>query len=75
MRYINCCVCMICLLIFMGIKFSWIILGFLSMITYEVLYTRCLRYYICSTCFLNSRISTYLQASSEHEDSYTVSMS
>ena len=41
-------VCMVCLLISMGIKFSWISLGFLSMIIYEVLYTWCLKYNICS---------------------------
>ena len=31
---------------------------FLPMIIYEVLYTRCLRYKICSTWFLDIRIST-----------------
>ena len=36
--------------------------GFLSMIIYEVLYTpRCLRYDICSTWFLDNRISTCSQ--------------
>ena len=33
-------------------------IGFLSIIIYEVLYTPCLRYNICSTCFLSIRIST-----------------
>ena len=32
--------------------------GFLSMIIYEVLYTCCLRHNICSTWFLDIRIST-----------------
>ena len=30
---------MVCLLIFVGIKYLWILLGFLSMIIYKVLYT------------------------------------
>ena len=38
---------------FMGIKFSLILLSFLSMIIYVVLYTWCLRYNICSTWFLD----------------------
>ena len=50
--------CMVWLLIFVGIKISWISLGFLSMIVYEVLYTRCLRYNFGSTWFLDIRIST-----------------
>ena len=28
--------------------------GFLSMIIYKVLYTQCIRYNICSACFLNA---------------------
>ena len=32
--------------------------GFLSMIIYEVLHTRCLRYNICSAWFLDIRILT-----------------
>ena len=28
--------------------------GFLSMIVYKVLYTQCIRYNICSACFLNA---------------------
>ena len=39
------------------------LVGFLSMIIY-VLYTRCLRYNICSTWFLDIRISTCLLTSS-----------
>ena len=58
MRYINCYVCMACLLIFMRIKFLWILLGFLSMIINEVLYTWCLRHNICSSWFLDISIST-----------------
>ena len=74
MRYINCCVCMVCLLIFVGIKFLWISLGFSSMIIYEVLYTRCLRHNVYSAWFINTRISTSLQASSEHEDLYIINI-
>ena len=44
--------------IFMGIKFLWIVIGFLPMIIYEVLYTWCLRYNICSAWFLGIRILT-----------------
>ena len=40
MRHINCCVCTLCLLIFIAIKFLWIMLSFLSMIIYEALYRR-----------------------------------
>ena len=47
--------CTVWLLIFVKIKFSWISLGFLSMI--EVLYAWCLRYNIWSTWFLDNRIS------------------
>ena len=43
---------------FVGIKFSWISLGVLYMIIYEVLYTWCLRYNIWSAWFLDIRIST-----------------
>ena len=43
---------------FMGIKFSWISLSFLSMIIYEVLNTGCLRYDIYSAWFLD--ISIYI---------------
>ena len=32
--------------------------GFLSMVIYAILYTQCLRYNICSTSFLDIRIST-----------------
>ena len=59
MRYINSCVCMAYLLIFVGIRFLWILLAFLSMIINEVYsYTWCLRYNICSAWFLDIRIST-----------------
>ena len=34
------------------------IVGLLSMIIYEVLYTQCLRYNFCSAWFLDIRIST-----------------
>ena len=40
-------------LLFVGMKFMWIALGFLSVIIYEVLYTWCLRYNISSACFLD----------------------
>ena len=43
---------------FHEIKFLWILLGLLSMIIYEVYSTWCLRYNICSTWFLDFRIST-----------------
>ena len=33
-------------------------IGFLSMIIYVVLHTKCLRFNICSTWFLDIRIST-----------------
>ena len=45
-------------LIFMGITVLCILLGLLSVIIYEVLYTCCLRYNICSAWFLDIRIST-----------------
>ena len=32
---------------FLGIKFSWILLGFLSMIVHKVIYTWCWRHNIC----------------------------
>ena len=35
---------MVWFLILMGITLSWILLGYLSMIIYEVLYAWCLRY-------------------------------
>ena len=47
-------------LIFVGIIFSWISLGFLSMIIYKVFYTLWLRHKICSAWFLDIRISTCL---------------
>ena len=37
------------------------LVGFLSMIIYEILYTQCLRYNICSAWFLDIRISTCYQ--------------
>ena len=48
------------MLIFKGNKFWWILLGFLSV----KFYIHCLRYNICSTWFLDIRISTcfHLQA-------------
>ena len=41
-----------------GSDFHRFMLGFLSMIIYEVLYTLCLRYSICSALFLDIRTST-----------------
>ena len=43
---------------FVGINFLQIALSFLTMIIYEVLYTWCLRYNICSAWFLDIRTST-----------------
>ena len=43
--------CTVWLLILCG---SWILLSYLYMIIYEVLYTWCLRYNICSTWFLDT---------------------
>ena len=44
---------------FMYIKFLWILFGFLSMIIYKVVYTRCLRYDVSySAWLLDMRTST-----------------
>ena len=59
MRCVNCCVgvnTVATVWLFMGIKFMWISLGFLSVKIYS--YAWCLRYNICSTWFLDIRIST-----------------
>ena len=56
-----CTVGYICL--FRGGQFFVDFVSFLSLIIYEVLYTRCLRYNICSAWFLDIRISTCLQYS------------
>ena len=58
MRCVNCCVgvnTVATVWLFMGIKFTWISLGFLSVKIYS--YAWCLRY-ICSAWFLDIRIST-----------------
>ena len=59
MRCVNCCVgvnTVATVWLFMGIKFTWISLGFLSVKIYS--YAWCLRYNICSTWLLDIRIST-----------------
>ena len=44
-------------LIFVGMKYLWILLGFLPIIIYQVLYTWCLKCNICSVWFLDIRPS------------------
>ena len=46
--------------------------GFLSMEIYVVLYTQCLRYNICSTWFLDIRISTCYHCNEDHCDMYMI---
>ena len=59
----------------MGIKFSLIFLGFLSMVIYKVLYAWCLRYNNCSTWFLDIRISTCSKLLSTSHFEYLLSVS
>ena len=59
----------------MGIKLSLIFLGFLSMVIYKVLYAWCLRYNICSTWFLDIRISTCSKLLSTSHFEYLLSVS
>ena len=59
MRYINCCACAVCLLIFVGIKFRWdqIFIDFFGfLIHYEGLYLWCVINNVCSAWFLVIKI-------------------